>query len=197
MARIEAVLPLLPSGRHLSVDASARFDLETGLAYGEAITPYGLRWYEDVCDPLDYETQRGIADAYGSTLATGESLFSTSDARNLIRYGGLRPEIDCLLFDVPHSYGLVEYLRTLDMLAEHGWSRRRCWPHGGHLFSLQLASGLGLGGTEAHPGIFQPFARFADTTPVENGSVALPDVPGIGFEAVQELDAMFAALAGV
>jgi L-alanine-DL-glutamate epimerase-like enolase superfamily enzyme len=109
------------------------------------------------------------------------------DARNLIRYGGMRPDRDWLQFDCALSYGLVEYLRTLDMLAEHGWPARRCIPHGGHQMSLNMAAGLGLGGNESYPGVFQPFGGFADGIAVENGCVALPDIPGIGFEAKSAL----------
>ena len=32
-------------------------------------------------------------------MATGENLFSMQDARNLIRYGGMRPDRDLLQFD--------------------------------------------------------------------------------------------------
>ena len=63
-------------------------------------------------------------------MATGENLFSMQDARNLIRYGGMRPDRDWLQFDCALSYGLVEYLRTLGMLKDHGWSAGRCIPHG-------------------------------------------------------------------
>jgi hypothetical protein len=48
--------------------------------------------------------------------------------------------------------------------------------------SLNLAAGLGLGGNESYPGIFQPFGGFADDMPVQDGFVNLPDSPGIGFE---------------
>ena len=51
---------------------------------------------------------------YADPMATGENLFSMQDARNLIRYGGMRPDRDWLQFDCALSYGLVEYLRTLD-----------------------------------------------------------------------------------
>lgn len=34
----------------------------------------------------------------------------------LIRYSGMRPDRDWLQFDCALSYGLVEYLRTLDTL---------------------------------------------------------------------------------
>ena len=84
-------------------------------------------------------------------MATGENLFSMQDARNLIRYGGMRPDRDWLQFDCALSYGLVEYLRTLEMLKENGWSPARCVPHGGHQMSLAIAAGLGLGGNESLP----------------------------------------------
>ncbi len=32
------------------------------------------------------------------------------------------------------------------------------------------------------PGVFEPFGGFADSVPVENGKVRLPDAPGIGIE---------------
>ncbi len=37
------------------------------------------------------------------------------------RYGSMRADRDWLQFDCALSYGLVEYLRTLEMLREHGW----------------------------------------------------------------------------
>lgn len=98
-------------------------------------------------------------------MATGENLFSLQDARNLIRYAGLRNDRDILQFDCALSYGLVEYLRILEMLKEYGWSPARCIPHGGHQMSLNIAAGLGLGGNESYPGIFQPFGGFADSIP--------------------------------
>jgi D(-)-tartrate dehydratase len=76
----------------------------------------------------------------GGPIATGENLFSLPDARNLIRYGGLRPDRDTIKVDPALSYGLVEYLRIQDMLRRHGWSPRRCVPHGGHQFSLRIAA---------------------------------------------------------
>ena len=182
LRRIEAVLALVGDGRRLAVDANGRFDLDTGLAYGRALKGFGLRWYEEPYDPLDYLPHVALAADYPGVLATGENLFSMQDARNLIRYGGLRPDRDILQFDPALSYGLVEYLRTLDMLAAHGWSPRRCVPHGGHQFALNIAVGLGLGGNESYPDVFAPFGGFADATPVANGRIRMPSIPGIGFE---------------
>jgi D(-)-tartrate dehydratase len=182
LERIEAVLAVVGAGQSLAVDANGRFDLATTLAYADALAPYDLRWYEEAGDPLDYAIQAALANHYAPPIATGENLFSMPDARNLIRYGGMRPDRDVLQFDPVLSYGLVEYLRTLDMLKEYHWSARRVIPHGGHQMALNLAAGLGLGGNESYPGVFQPFGGFADTIPVEAGYVRPSDTPGIGFE---------------
>jgi L-alanine-DL-glutamate epimerase-like enolase superfamily enzyme len=188
LARIEAVLRLLGGdGQKLCVDVNGRFDLEEALRFGHAVAPFNLRWYEEPLDPLDYLAHAALATRYQGPLATGENLFSMQDARNLIRHGGLRPDRDFLQFDPALSYGLVEYLRTLAMLREHGWSARRCVPHGGHQFALNIAVGLGLGGNESYPDVFAPFGGFADDVPVTDGRVAMPDVPGIGFEAKRAL----------
>ena len=194
LQRIESVLKILQTPDQLAVDANGRFDLDTAIAYAKALSPYGLRWYEEACDPLDYELQAKLAPVYPGPMATGENLFSLQDARNLIRYAGLRCDRDVLQFDCALSYGLVEYLRILDMLNDHGWSPARCIPHGGHQMSLNIAAGLGLGGNESYPGIFQPFGGFADGFPVENSYVRLPDIPGIGFEGKNELFRVMKAL---
>jgi L-alanine-DL-glutamate epimerase-like enolase superfamily enzyme len=187
LKRIEAVIEVVGSGRRLAVDANGRFDLDTAVRYAKAIERYGLFWYEEAGDPLDFELQAELAGYYEGAMATGENLFSMQDARNLIRYGGMRHDRDWLQFDCALSYGLVEYCRTLEMLKEHGWSPRRCIPHGGHQLSLNIAAGLGLGGNESYPDVFQPFGGFADRMPVTDSYVRLPDIPGIGFEAKSSL----------
>ena len=193
--RIEAVLKILGPARQVAVDANGRFDLDTAVAYARALSQYPLFWYEEAGDPLDYELQAKLADVYAGSMATGENLFSMQDARNLIRYGGMRPDRDWLQFDCALSYGLVEYLRTLAMLKEHGWSASRCIPHGGHQMSLAIAAGLGLGGNESYPDLFQPYGGFPDGVVVRNGYVDLPALPGIGFEGKADLIAEMRALA--
>lgn len=185
--RIEAVLKVVGEGKCLAVDANGRFDIDTAIAYGEALSQYGLFWYEEAGDPLDYALQAELARHYDGPMATGENLFSHQDARNLLRYGGMRPDRDWLQFDCALSYGLVEYLRTLALLPEHGFTNRNVAPHGGHQLSLNIAAGLKLGGNESYPDVFAPFGGFADNTKVENGRVGLPDTPGIGFESKQAL----------
>ena len=185
--RIETALALLGSGKNLAVDANGYFNLSEAMAFAEMITPYNLRWYEEPGDPLDYELTSALVNNYLGVIATGENLFSVQDATNLIRYGGLRPDQDILQFDPALSYGLVEFLRIIQMLESSGWSRKACIPHGGHLMALNIAAGLGLGGNEAYPGVFQPFGGFYDGAVVEGEEVKLHELPGIGFEGKNDL----------
>jgi D(-)-tartrate dehydratase len=187
LRRIDAVMSELGSGQRLAVDANGRFDQATAIAYANALSDYDLFWYEEPGDPLDYQLQAELANHYENAMATGENLFSMQDARNLIRYGGLRADRDYLQFDCALSYGLVEYLRILHMLNEYGWSWRQCIPHGGHQMSLNIAAGLGLGGNESYPDLFQPYGGFPDDVTVENGHVTMPDLPGVGFEGKSDL----------
>jgi L-alanine-DL-glutamate epimerase-like enolase superfamily enzyme len=196
LRRIEAALDVVGDGTCLAVDANAGLDRPRALQYAEALKQYGLRWFEEPADPLDFEAHAEVAGRYEFPLATGENLFSYQDVRNLARYAGLRPDIDVLQMDPALSYGLVEYLRMTSVLDEFGWSPRRLTPHGGHQMALNIAAGLGLGGNESYPGVFQPFGGFADGIAVEEGLVMLPQVPGIGFENKDALYELLEDVAG-
>ena len=193
--RIEAVLKEIGNEAQLAVDANGRFDLETAIAYAKMLRDYPLFWYEEAGDPLDFQLQAALAEYYPGPMATGENLFSHQDARNLVRYGGMRPDRDWLQFDCALSYGLVEYERTLKILETAGWSPRRCIPHGGHQMSLNIAAGLGLGGNESYPDLFQPYGGFPDSVKVIGGHITMPELPGIGFEGKSDLYAEMRALA--
>jgi D(-)-tartrate dehydratase len=194
LKRIESVLKLVGDGKNLCVDANGRFDLKTAIKYGAAIEPYNLKWYEEAGDPLDYKLNSELSKTYKNGLATGENLFSMQDSRNLIRYGGMRKDIDWLQFDCSLSYGLVEYLKTLKMMKENNWSSTRVIPHGGHQISCNIAAGLNLGGNEIYPSLFQPFGGFPDSSLVENSYVTFPKFTGMGYEHKKKLNDLFKKL---
>jgi L-alanine-DL-glutamate epimerase-like enolase superfamily enzyme len=187
LKRIEAILKILGPNDQLAVDANGRFDLETAISYGKALSDYNLFWYEEPGDPLDFELHKELSQHYLGSIATGENLFSVQDARNLIRYAGMRKEKDWLQFDCALSYGLVEYLKIIEMLKKYDWDTSRCIPHGGHQMSLAIAAGLGLGGNESYPDLFQPYGGFPDGVKVENSYIKLPEINGIGFEGKSDL----------
>lgn len=192
--RIEAVIEVVGEGGKLAVDANGRFDLPQAVACAEAISPYGLFWYEEPLDPLDYQGHAVLAEYYSGALATGENLFSRREALNLLRHAGLRPDRDWIQVDPALAYGLSEYLKVIEMVETHGWSRRRLIPHGGHQLALHAAIGLQLGGAEAYPLVFQPFGGFADDCRIEAGYAHPGERPGLGIEGKAELHAIFRRL---
>jgi len=187
MARVEAALAVVGGGEHLAVDANAGFDRARALAYAQALAPYQLRWFEEPTDPLDFALLAEVVQLYDAPIGTGENLFSTQDVANLVRFGGLRQDRDIIQTDVPQSYGIAQFARTLTVLRELGWSPRSIFPHGGNQMTLHIVGGFGLGGCEAYPGVFGMFAGFADDAQIDDGYLRLPDRPGIGFEAQNAL----------
>jgi L-alanine-DL-glutamate epimerase-like enolase superfamily enzyme len=139
------------------------------LTAARALARYGLWWFEDVCDPLDFETQAAVVAAYGGAIAAGEALFSVAEAKLLNLHGGMRRDRDILLFDPVHCYGLPGYLRMVDHLKTMGWPRSAFWPHGGHPFCLHVVAALGLGGAEINPLSFSPFGGLRERSALAKG----------------------------
>ena len=197
MRRVESALAVANGdGSRVAVDANGRFDLPTALAYARALAPYGLRWFEEIGDPLDYALNQRLAEIYDGPIATGENLFSTRDVDNLLRNGGMRRGRDVFQMDPGLSYGLGEYARMLSAMELAGFTRQQAHPHGGHLINLHIVTGLGLGGCEAYPGVFQPFGGYAHSCMVRDGRVHPSDATGFGLEEKQELAAPLHRLLG-
>ncbi|MGB7276140.1 MAG: enolase C-terminal domain-like protein, partial [Pseudolabrys sp.] len=197
LRRLEAVLEVVGSGAHLAVDANCKFDRAEALRYAKALAPFKLRWFEEPCDPLNFGLFAELAKSYAPPLATGENLYSTQDVENLVRFGGFRPSRDVIQIDPPQAYGIGQYAKTLDMLAEHGWPRSAMFPHGGNQMSLAMAAGFGLGGAESYPGVFGDFGGFADDARIDGGMISLSDRTGIGFEGQHHLFRIMRELAGI
>ena len=194
IGRIEAVFGLLPRGMSLAVDCNGSFDRDKTVQYLDALKSYPLAWIEEPVHPLDFELHRDIAARSPIALATGENLFSCDDARNLLRHAGLRKEQDVLQFDISLSYGIVEYLRILDRLGEHGWRRERCAPHAGHLLAMGAVAGLGLGLAEVAMDTSTLFGKLTVGVSLSDGVATLPGAPGTGFEQLAVFSEVFGNL---
>ncbi len=192
--RIEAVLSMLESGMTLAVDGNGTFSRDTAFAYAEALSGLPLAWIEEPVHPLDYDLHRDMAERFPSPIATGENLFSADDARNLLRYGGLRPDRDILQFDISLSYGIVEYGRILDIMSDHGWSRARCAPHAGHLLAFNVVAGLGLGCAETAIDENGLFGKLTSAVPVADGRATLSERAGAGLETSPAFTEIFSGL---
>jgi L-alanine-DL-glutamate epimerase-like enolase superfamily enzyme len=187
LRRIETAIDVVGDPGAIAVDANGRFDRTSAVAVAEKLKPYGLRWLEEPGDPLDFGLNAEVIDAFGGPIATGENLFSVQDVRNLLAFGGVRPRCDVLQMDAGLSYGLTEYLAMIAAVEEAGFDRRWLYPHGGHLINLHIVAGLGLGGCEAYPGVFQPFGGYPDNALRTAGRIAPSQAPGFGLEEKVDL----------
>ncbi|MHA7685747.1 enolase C-terminal domain-like protein [Cupriavidus sp. PET2-C1] len=185
--RVEVAVGAAGAASHLAVDANGRLDAALAIEYGRQLQDFGLMWYEEACDPLDYEANAKLAAEYRGALATGENLFSPQDVKNLVLFGGARRDLDIFQMDSGLSYGITGYVRMLHEMESRGFSRRFSFPHGGQLMALHVVAGLGLGGCEVYPDIFQPLGGFTDDAVIEDGSMRVPQLPGFGFERKAEL----------
>ena len=180
-SRIERVAPMT----RLAVDLNGAVTPDAWLARA---AQFKLAWIEEPAPPLDFEELRRLAQASATPLATGENLFSFDDARNLVRYGGLRRERDFIQVDPLLAYGLHEYVRILEL-----WPRRQFLPHAGHLFAAHCVAGLGLGMAEAAPDAKLAYGGYWDGVRVDGGRVTIPDAPGAGYERKSNLFSLLEA----
>ena len=194
MKRLERAAAALPPRAAWAVDVNGALPAKHAAKWLIALAPFKLAWIEEPAPPLDFEQLKECVRASTTPLATGENLFSFDDARNLLRYGGLRPERDFVQVDPLLAYGVVEYSRILAAYEAAGWNRRQFLPHAGHLFAAHCVAGLGLGMAEAAPDASLPYGGFWDGTRVADGQLEIPDTPGAGFERKANLHALLETL---
>lgn len=185
--RIDTAIAVFDGPERVAVDANGRFDASGCEALCRALSGLHLRWLEEPCDPLDFKLLNDVRQSYDGALATGENLFSHQDVANLLRYSGLDAATDVLQMDPGLSYGVTELLKMLNVMESNSFPRQSLHPHGGQLLNLHVVAGLGLGGTEAYPGVFQPVSGFGTGVQLRDGKVSLPQSPGFGLELVSEL----------
>lgn len=193
LVRIEMAIDAAGGAENLSLDFNAGLTEANAHDWLNAVKGRQLAWVEEPVDPLNYQLLAELCHAYPGAISTGENLFSFADTRNLLRYGGMRPNKDLLNMDISLSYGLVEYGRILDLLAACGWSRSACIPHAGHLLSAHAAAGLGLGGHETAPD-HPIFGQFPEGSSIVDGQLRLGDIPGTGLEHTAGLKSIFSSI---
>lgn len=194
LRRIEAALQIVAPPNRLAIDCNGTMTRDIALSFLRAIEPLGLAWAEEPVDPLDFAAHADLASSSSVPLATGENLFSSADGKNLLRYGGLRKDRDLLQIDISLSYGVAEYLQFLRILDAYGWSVSQCYPHAGHLFSLNVIAGLGLGAHETSPNAAGGFEVVVTAKSLMDGKIGLPEQSGVGFEAHPNFKAVFGEL---
>jgi L-alanine-DL-glutamate epimerase-like enolase superfamily enzyme len=185
--RVEAGLKIVGGGDYLAVDFNGALDDKRVKDYAKAYAPYRLRWFEEPVDPLDLKGYAALAEIYEPPIGQGENLMAPQEVTNMLDFGGFRPDRDILQIDPPQAYGLTMLAKIMDVLERHGCNRTSFWPHGGNVMSVAAAFGFSGGGTEGYPQGLGEFSGFADDMTVEDGMLAAPQWPGLGWEGMPKL----------
>jgi len=150
------------------------------IQYAKALTPYNLFWYEEAGDPLDYQLQAELGKHYAHSMATAKSLLDAG-RRNLIRTAECGVTATGCNSIAPSP---TDWWNTADAChaEENGWSRRAAFRTAASM-SLNIAAGLGLGGNESYPDLFQPYGGFPDGVSVIDGHITMPDLVGLDLKA--------------
>jgi L-alanine-DL-glutamate epimerase-like enolase superfamily enzyme len=187
LARFEVAANVMGASSLVAVDANGRFDQTIAMDYLRALEKQPPAWLEEPVDPLAYFAMHNLIAATDIPIATGENLFSFADSANLLQFAGMRKGKDLFQMDAGLSYGLTEYMKIIELLIQWGHNLNQLIPHGGHLVNLHIVAGLGLGGCEAYPGVFQPFGGFSPACEMIRGRVRPSSAPGFGLEEKPEL----------
>ena len=189
LVRVEAVKSILPRGGKLAVDANSKFGRDEALAYARGLAAVRgcagsrSRAIRSILRSLPRSPMPMTRRSRPARICSPRRTW-----RIWCASAASKPQRDDVIqVDPPQAYGIVQYARTLDMLARHQWPRGLLFPHGGNQMSLAIAAGFGLGGAESYPGVFGDFGGFADDAELDGGYLTLSDRPGIGFEGQARL----------
>ncbi|WP_394494959.1 mandelate racemase/muconate lactonizing enzyme family protein [Shewanella sp. ENK2] len=193
---VEAVRKGIGDDMRLMVDANHAYTAREAIPLGRELQNLGVYWFEEPVAPEDKQGYRDLCEALDITIAGGEAEFTRWGFRDLIE----NRCVDLLQPEVCALGGITEYQKVLAMAHAH------FIPVINHVWGSAIAVGTNLHLLAALPDLpgaahpVQPMLEY-DTTPnrfredllkeplnilkqvKENqGSVALPQGPGIGVE---------------
>ena len=95
IARVETVLAVFGQGAQLAVDAMNSYTPESAIEAAHVLQPFRLRWFEDICDPLDYETHRAVVAVYAPPVSAGEVFFHLPTRGTCFAIRACAPDMTC------------------------------------------------------------------------------------------------------
>jgi L-alanine-DL-glutamate epimerase-like enolase superfamily enzyme len=170
----------VPADMPLSFDANNGYSVSTAIRQGRRLEALGAYHFEEPVAPTNYEGIRAVAEALDVPVSAGEHEYTRWQFRDLIQVG--RP--DLIQPDVVKCAGLTEALR-IKALAET-WDL----PVVPHMTQPSIGNAASLHLCATIPGARRPHeyagprpeidALFRDPWPLRDGTMTIPDRPGLG-----------------
>jgi L-alanine-DL-glutamate epimerase-like enolase superfamily enzyme len=165
----------------LIVDANLQWTVKRAIAMGHALAEYEPFWIEDPVPTHEYAGLRQVRDALETRICAGEVLQNVPPFRRLLE----ERAVDLVMIDL--DLGLTGFLKVAHLAEAYGL------PVVNHLASEILAHGVAAVPNGLIVG-FYPWAQPLFTTParIQDGSLCLPETPGLGLDLDQDAVQRFA-----
>jgi L-alanine-DL-glutamate epimerase-like enolase superfamily enzyme len=163
-------------------------DLSGAMPFIHMCRRYHPYWIEDPFLPDDLDNFARLAERIPEPLATGEFHCGRFSFKHIVETGAasiIQPE-------APRCGGITEWLRIAGMAAGHGIAVSPCWFHQLHVHLVpSIANGLFV--EYFADDTVLNFDRLIDRPlSIRNGTIELPQGPGLGFDFVVEAVDAFA-----
>jgi len=185
----------------LMVDANHAYARPEAVALCRALEPLRIGWFEEPLSPEDYEGHRELRTRTTIPISGGECEYLCAGFRHLVE----GPCVDIAQPDIAAAGGLTEVQRIVALANAHGVNvTPHCWGTGiAFSAALHLASTLDWLPGRLMAG--EPLLEMDRTENplrdkltqprylVQDGTVAVPTVPGLGIDVDPELLAAYSA----
>jgi L-alanine-DL-glutamate epimerase-like enolase superfamily enzyme len=172
----------------LAADHFGHIGLESCIRIGQALDPFSLAWYEDMI-PWQYTDQYvALSRAVRTPICTGEDIYLKEGFKPLLEAHG----VAVIHPDLATSGGILETKKIGDLAQEHGVAMAM------HMAASPIAT-LASVHCAAATENFLVLENHASDVPwwddlvtglpkplVQDGHIAVPEAPGLGFEAINE-----------
>ncbi len=185
--RVAAVRAAVGPNVDLAIDMHGRYDIASGIAVARAMEPFRLLWLEEPVPPENVAAMREVKRVSPVPLCAGENLYLRWGFRDLLE----QQAVDFIMPDIPKCGGLSECRKIANMaevyyvpLAPHNV----CGPLGTVASAHVCATIPNFLVLEWHWIDYRGWDELA-TAPepiLQNGSVVLNDLPGLGVEVHDE-----------
>lgn len=174
VARVRAARDAVGPDVKLMVDANNAWNAAEAIAFGRAVEPFSVAWFEEPCWPDDLRGAAEVCRALDVPVASGEIEYTRWGCRDLIEQGAA----DIIQADPHTGGGLTEWIRIAALASAH---HLPVAPHGNHYIGAHAVAAVDNGM------IVESYARlqawqdeFFTPMELEDGELILPQTPGLG-----------------
>lgn len=189
LERLEAVVEAKDEDFRVACDANQGYTVREAVQFAERARELGIEWFEE---PVDWHEQyvgmRTVRQKTGIDVTAGQSESTASGCRRLIE----EESVDIINMDASIAGGPTQWRKVAHMADAYDVSMgHHEEPH----VSMHLLASVpnGLYAEAFHPDVDPVwFDLLAERPEISDGTITLPDAPGLGVELDEDLVEEFA-----